>query len=277
MTYQIYNEDCVGGLKKLESDSIDLIFTDPPYGIDGDQLDAHYHRDESNVVPGYIDIPLDQYAQFSRDWITECARVLRPGGSIYIVSGYTNLHHVLNALHGTDLEEINHIIAQYSFGVSTKKKWVSSHYHVLFWSKPEKGQQKRTFNTNVFYTDQKDSYHDRLTVQAMPRDYKPGQIKNKNREELFDYYTNLQKNLECVRAEIDKLKQEAYDDLAYINEILVSKAETSQGAEKQAPVVVDDEEIKLNDEFETQVKLLNEKNQELERSLNFKSSKSPNK
>lgn len=104
-----------------------------------------------------------------------------------------------------------------------------------------------------------------------------GQIKNKNREELFDYYTNLEKNLECVRAEIDKLKQEAYDDLAYINEILVSEAETSQGAEKQAPVVVDDEEIKLNDEFETQVKLLNEKNQELERSLNLKSTKSPNK
>ena len=180
MTYQIYNEDCVGGLKKLESDSIDLIFTDPPYGIDGDQLDAHYHRDERNVVPGYIDLPVEQYAQITRDWNTECSRVLRPGGSIYIVSGYTNLHHVLNALHGTDLEEINHIIAQYSFGVSTKKKWVSSHYHVLFWSKPEKGQQKRTFNTNVFYTDQKDSYHDRLTVQAMPRDYKPGQIKNKN-------------------------------------------------------------------------------------------------
>lgn len=103
-----------------------------------------------------------------------------------------------------------------------------------------------------------------------------GQIKNKNREQLFDYYTNLEKNLECVRAEIDKLKQEAYDDLAYINEILVSESEMSQGAEKPA-IVVDDEEIKLNDEFETQVKLLNEKNQELERSLNFKSTKSPNK
>lgn len=180
MTYQVDNEDCVSGLRKLKTDSIDLIFTDPPYGIDGDQLDAHYHRDESHVVPGYVDVPLDQYAQFSRDWITECARVLRPGGSIYIVSGYTNLHHVLNALHSTDLEEINHIIAQYSFGVSTKKKWVSSHYHVLFWAKPEKSQHKRTFNTNVFYTDQKDSYHDRLTVQDMPRDYKPGQIKNKN-------------------------------------------------------------------------------------------------
>lgn len=164
----------------IEDRSIDLIFTDPPYGIDGANLDVVYHRDEDPVVPGYVDVPLNEYAQFSRDWIDECARVLRPGGSIYIVSGYTNLHHILNALHDTDLVEINHIIAQYSFGVSTKKKWVSSHYHVLFWSKPERGSNKRTFNSNWKYVDQKDSYHDRLSVQPLPRDYKPGQIKNKN-------------------------------------------------------------------------------------------------
>jgi site-specific DNA-methyltransferase (adenine-specific) len=157
-----------------------LIFTDPPYGIKGNELDVHYHRDESKVVPGYVDVPLNEYAKFSLDWIRECERVLRPGGSMYIVSGYTNLHHVLNALHATGLEEINHIIAKYSFGVSTKNKFVSSHYHVLFWSKPDKGSQKRTFNSNYKYTDQKDSYHDRLSVQDMPRDYKPGQVKNKN-------------------------------------------------------------------------------------------------
>ena len=46
---------------------------------------------------------------------------------------------------------------------------------------------------------------------------------NKNREQLFDYYTNLEKNLETVRAEIDKLKQEAFEDLAYINNILVAE------------------------------------------------------
>lgn len=180
-SYQVYNQSCIEGLREHVADgSVDLIFTDPPYGIDGDELDVHYHRDESNVVPGYVDVPLDQYAKFSQDWIKECARVLRPGGSIYIVSGYTNLHHVLNALHATDLVEINHIIARYSFGVSTKNKFVSSHYHVLFWQKPDRGRQKRTFNSNWKYTDQKDSYHDRLTVQDMPRDYKPGQIKNKN-------------------------------------------------------------------------------------------------
>lgn len=179
--YKVYNQDCISGMKDHVADeSVDLIFTDPPYGINGDKLDAHYNRDETNVVPGYVEVPLETYGEFSQKWISQCARVLRPGGSIYIVSGYTNLHHILNALHDTDLQEINHIIAEYSFGVSTKKKWVSSHYHVLFWQKPDKRNQKRTFNTNVYYTDQKDSYHDRLTVQKLPRDYKPGEIKNKN-------------------------------------------------------------------------------------------------
>lgn len=179
--YKIYNQSCIDGMREHVADkSVDLIFTDPPYGIKGDELDVHYHRDESNVVSGYVDVPLSEYDTFSMDWIKECARVLRPGGSIYIVSGYTNLHHVLNALHATDLVEINHIIAKYSFGVSTKNKFVSSHYHVLFWQKPDQGKQKRTFNSNWKYTDQKDSYHDRLTVQDMPRSHKPGVIKNKN-------------------------------------------------------------------------------------------------
>lgn len=179
--YQVYNQSCIEGMREHVADaSIDLIFTDPPYGIKGDELDVHYHRDESKVVPGYVDVPLSEYAQFSLDWIRECERVLRPGGSMYIVSGYTNLHHILNALHATGLEEINHIVARYSFGVSTKHKFVSSHYHVLFWAKPDRGRQKRTFNSNYKFTDQKDSYHDRLSVQDMPRDYKPGQVKNKN-------------------------------------------------------------------------------------------------
>lgn len=180
----------------VADESVDLVFTDPPYGIDGDELDVHYHRDESKVVPGYIDVPLSQYAQFSLDWIKECERVLRPGGSMYIVSGYTNLHHVLNALHSTSLVEINHIIAQYSFGVSTKNKFVSSHYHVLFWAKPDRGQKKRTFNSNWKFTDQKDSYHDRLTVQNMPRDYKPGQVRNKNQlsEEFIEKFIKYSSN-----------------------------------------------------------------------------------
>lgn len=196
-TYQVYNQSCIDGMREhVKDNSVDLIFTDPPYGINGDTLDVLYHRDEGNVVPGYIDVPLNNYAQFSKDWINECARVLRPGGSIYIVSGYTNLHHILNALHKSELEEVNHIIAKYTFGVNATKKWVSSHYHVLFWEKPAKGRQKRTFNNSYKYTDNKDSYNDRLSVQDMPRDYKPGQIKNKNQlsEDFIEKFIRYSSN-----------------------------------------------------------------------------------
>ena len=59
--YQVYNQSCVEGMREhVTNDSIDLIFTDPPYGIKGDELDVHYHRDESKVVPGYIDVPLNE-------------------------------------------------------------------------------------------------------------------------------------------------------------------------------------------------------------------------
>ena len=180
-----YNIDCIEGAKKyLKDNSVDLIITDPPYGIDGDKLHKHYNRDESNVIEGYVEIPKEEYPQFTQKWIKEAERVLKPGGSIYIVSGYTNLIHILNALHQTSLKELNHIIWKYNFGVYTKNKFISSHYHILYYTKPGK---KHTFNTNAFYADfEKDNqgrslnYQDREDVWIINREYKPGEVKNKN-------------------------------------------------------------------------------------------------
>ncbi len=180
-----YNIDCIEGAKKyLKDNSVDLIITDPPYGIDGDKLHKHYNRDESNVIEGYVEIPKEEYPHFTQKWIKEAERVLKPGGSIYIVSGYTNLIHILNALHQTSLKELNHIIWKYNFGVYTKNKFISSHYHILYYTKPGK---KHTFNTNAFYADfEKDNqgrslnYQDREDVWIINREYKPGEIKNKN-------------------------------------------------------------------------------------------------
>ena len=150
-TSRFYNEDCIEGAKKhIPDNSIDLIITDPPYGIDGDSMDKHYSRDENYVVEGYRDVPQSEYAEFSMDWIREASRILRPGGSIYVVSGYTNLHHVLNALHSTELKEVNHLIWKYNFGVFASKKYISSHYHILFWQKPG---GKPTFNTYCRFGD----------------------------------------------------------------------------------------------------------------------------
>jgi len=180
-----YNEDCIHGAKKYIADnSVDLIITDPPYGIKGDKLDKHYNRNESHVIDGYIDIPANEYETFSFDWIMEAERVLKPGGSMYIVSGYTNLRHILNALASTKLKEINHIIWKYNFGVYTKNKFISSHYHILLYVKEG---AKATFNTHCRFADtEKDTnngslnYQDREDVWIINREYKPRKVKNKN-------------------------------------------------------------------------------------------------
>lgn len=182
---RFFNEDCIEGCKKhIESGSIDLIITDPPYGIEGDKLHKHYHRNEEYVLDGYIEIPKEEYYEFSVSWIKEAERILRPGGSIFVVSGYTNLIDILNALRKTELKEVNHIIWRYNFGVYTTRKYISSHYHILFYRKPG---GKYTFNTfSRFGKSEKDdnggslNYQDRCDVWILNREYKPGQIKNKN-------------------------------------------------------------------------------------------------
>ncbi|HEV2262074.1 MAG TPA: site-specific DNA-methyltransferase [Candidatus Rubrimentiphilum sp.] len=183
--YQLFNEDCVrGAIAHIADASIDLIVTDPPYGIDGDRLHRHYNRDERFVVDGYVEVDAAAYGAFSRGWILQAERVLRPGGQLYVVSGYTNLWAVLEALRATKLREVNHIIWKYNFGVYTSAKFVSSHYHILYYAKPG---GRRTFNAQArFAFDAAGegggslNYRDREDVWIINREYKPGRQKNKN-------------------------------------------------------------------------------------------------
>ncbi len=185
METRLFNEDCIEGCKKhIAIDSVDLIVTDPPYGIDGGQLHKHYHRKEEYVLDGYIEVPRIHYAEFSMQWIHEAERILRPGGSIYIVSGHTHLIDILNALRSTKLQEINHLIWKYNFGVYTKNKYVTSHYHILFYRKLG---QSPTFNTFCRFGENERNpengslnYLDREDVWIINREYKPGKVKNKN-------------------------------------------------------------------------------------------------
>ena len=180
-----FNRDCIEGCKEHIGDgSVDLIITDPPYGICGHQLHKHYNRKETFVLDGYVEVPSEEYAQFSEDWIRQAERILRPGGSVYIVSGYTNLIHILNALARTSLKEVNHLIWKYNFGVYTRKKYVSSHFHILYYTKPG---GPVTFNTECRYGSSEKTetggslnYLDREDVWIINKEYKPGRKKNKN-------------------------------------------------------------------------------------------------
>jgi site-specific DNA-methyltransferase (adenine-specific) len=184
--YKIYNEDCVGGLKKHIADkSVDLVIADPPFGIKESTFEKHYNRNEENVLGGYVEAP-DNYYQFTLDWLTECNRVLDDKGSIYIVSGWSRLRDVLNAIDAVDLHVINHIVWRFNFGLFTKTKFVTSHYHILYLKKDKK--TKVTFNTNCrFSGNDRDEngrsllYRDLEDVWNIKKEYHKGKQKNRNK------------------------------------------------------------------------------------------------
>ena len=128
----IFNEDCRSGLSKVKDGSVNLVVTDPPFAIDFQKVGSQYNRKSENVLEGYNEIKQEEYFDFTREWLGECKRVLTENGSMFLVSGWSNLRDILNAVEDVGFETINHLIWKYQFGVFTKNKFVTSHYHILF-------------------------------------------------------------------------------------------------------------------------------------------------
>ena len=189
MNKQIWIEqtDCIDFLKKLPNASVDLILTDPPFGINEKKFQNHYNRKKELVLDGYQEAPLDiSYEDWVYSWAKEFDRVLKPDGSILIISGWTNEADIQYAIRRTKkFKMINHLIWHYNFGVYTKNKFVSSHYHILYYAR---NNGKPYFNRNAFYHDHDRNqsggsqvYQDLQDVISIKREYHHHQIKNCNR------------------------------------------------------------------------------------------------
>lgn len=186
----IFNLDCISGSKKIDDRSIDLIICDPPFGIQEASFDKHYKRDSDNIVAGYVEAPEDYY-KFSLDWITQCHRILKDDGSMYIVSGWTYILDIMLACREANLHVINHIIWKFNFGVATTRKFVSSHYHILYLKKTSDTDVKFNLFSRFGSHEKNESggsllYQDLEDVWVINKEYQPGKVKNQNKlpEEL---------------------------------------------------------------------------------------------
>lgn len=162
--------DCIKGMRDhVKDQSIHFAICDPPYKIGFDSVSSQYNRDKNNVIPGYQEVKEDYYI-FSKKYLTEIYRILKPTGQAYVFSGWNYLKDVLNALDEIGFITINHLIWKYQFGVYTKIRWVSSHYHCLF---VVKNAKKYTFNKQIHYAED--------VLLQYKRPYRRGKKKNKTK------------------------------------------------------------------------------------------------
>lgn len=177
----IYNMDCIVGMKSIQDNKIDLVITDPPFAINFKASKANYNRTASRVMTGYNEIRQEDYFQFTLAWMSEVFRTLKDSGSMYVFSGWNNLKDILTALDDVGFVTVNHIIWKYQFGVVTKKKFVTSHYHCLYVCKNEK--ERKFFPFARFTKDEKNDdgrslhYKDKEDVWKIKREYWTGDEK----------------------------------------------------------------------------------------------------
>ena len=178
---QIYNLDCIDGMKSIPDEKIDLVITDPPFAINFKDKKANYNRTASRVLSGYNEIKAEDYYDFTHAWMSEILRILKKSGSMYVFSGWNNLKDVLTALDDIGFTTVNHIIWKYQFGVVTTKKFVTSHYHCLYVCKDNK--KRKFFPYSRFEKNAKTSdgrslhYRDKEDVWNIKREYWTGDDK----------------------------------------------------------------------------------------------------
>lgn len=89
MYHKIINGETIQEMRKLPDKSIDLIFADPPYWM---RTEGVLKRVEGTDYDGCDDTwdkfdSLEEYEKFTRQWLQECYRLLKPNGSIWVIGG----------------------------------------------------------------------------------------------------------------------------------------------------------------------------------------------
>ncbi len=93
---QVLLGDCVTLMRMLPAASVHCVFADPPYNL---QLRGELRRPDDSLVDG-VDDDWDRftdfaaYDDFTRDWLTECRRLLRKDGTLWVIGSYHNIFRI---------------------------------------------------------------------------------------------------------------------------------------------------------------------------------------
>lgn len=152
--------DALKILRSIPDRSIDHCITDPPYNISGYDHKKKIGWLQSNGIWtkeknfSKIDAQWDKfsdgdYLTFTKDWISEVARVLKPNGNIIIFGSYHNIYQIGSILQGLDRKLINSVVwyKRNAFPNVTQRMLCESTEHII-WAVNEtkKNAKNWTFN-----------------------------------------------------------------------------------------------------------------------------------
>ena len=153
MPNRIYFGDNLPILKSMPSESLDLVYIDPPFNTQKQQARTQIrtardpngdrvgfkgttYKTEQVGTKSYSD-SFDDYEGFIRPRLEEAYRILTPTGSLYFHIDYREVHYCkiwLDQIFGRACF-MNEIIWAYDYGGKPKTKWPAKHDNILFYVK----------------------------------------------------------------------------------------------------------------------------------------------
>ena len=142
--------DALHELSKIGTSSVDLVVADPPYNLGKDYGNNH-------DIKGF-----DEYLHFSRAWLTEAHRILKPTGTLYVFMGFRFISYLYDIL-DRELQMFfnSWIVWHYTQGMGKTKGFSPRHDDILMFTKTKKPK----FNLNNVRVPQK-YYRDRNNMRG---------------------------------------------------------------------------------------------------------------
>ena len=140
--------DTIEELKNIEDQSVDMVFSDPPYNL---QLSKSLVRPDSTKVSGVDDEwdkfnDFNDYDNFTKKWLLEVKRILKSDGSLWVIGSYHNIYRIGYILQNLDFWILNDVIWRKTNPMPNFKgtRFTNAH-ETLIWAASNKNS-KYTFN-----------------------------------------------------------------------------------------------------------------------------------
>ena len=151
---QVLAGDCIAAMKSLPDNSVDLVFADPPYNL---QLGGDLNRPDGSHVDAVTDEwdrfdSFTSYDEFSRAWLVEAQRVLKPDGALWVIGSYHNIYRVGAILQDLGFWILNDIVWRKTNPMPNFRgtRFTNAHETLLWCSQGEKA--KYHFNYRAMKT-----------------------------------------------------------------------------------------------------------------------------